>query len=51
MAIGSKQRTYDVYSKSDGTDSVIITAGIDAHERRDVMTIDLPGAYLPYIKR
>ena len=52
VAIGSKQRTYDGYSKSDGTsptvgtDSVIITAGIDAHERRDVMTIDLPCAYL-----
>ena len=52
VAIGSKQRTYDGYSKSDGTaptvgtDSVILTAGIDAHERRDVMTIDLPGAYL-----
>ena len=28
------------------TDSIMITAAIDAHERRNVTTIDIPGAFL-----
>jgi len=51
-AIGSKQRTFEGYQKSDGTaptvktDSVMITAALEAHERRDVATLDIPGAFL-----
>ena len=51
-AIGSKQRTYEGYQKSDGTsptvstDGVIMTSVIDAHEKRDVAIVDIPGAFL-----
>ena len=51
-AVGSKQRTYDGYDKSDGssptvqTDSILLTGVIDAHERRDVATMDIGSAYL-----
>jgi hypothetical protein len=51
-AVGSKQRTFEGYSKAEwasptvSTDSVLITSAIDAHEGRKVVTCDLPGAYL-----
>ena len=51
-AVGSKQRTFEGYSKAEwasptvSTDSVLITSAIDAHENRKVVTCDLPGAYL-----
>ena len=51
-AVGSKQRTFEGYQKSDGTaptvstDSVLITAALEAAERRDVATLDIPGAFL-----
>ena len=51
-AVGSKQRTFEGYKKSDSasptvhTDAVIITSTLDAHEGRDVATADMPGAYL-----
>ena len=50
-ADGSKERRQTRYKKEDGasptvaTDSIMITATIDAHERRDVATIDIPGAF------
>ena len=50
--MGSKQRTYDGYDKSDGssptvqTDSILLTGVIDAHEKRDVATMDIGSAYL-----
>ena len=36
----------DVYVPTVHNDSVIITPAIDAYERRDVMTVDCPGAFL-----
>ena len=51
-AVGSKQRTYEGYEKSDGTaptvttDAVLITGVIEAHEKRDTATCDIPGAFL-----
>ena len=51
-AIGSKQRTYEGYDKKAGssptvsTDGLIITTAIDAHEERDVATVDVRGAFL-----
>ena len=52
VAVGSKQRTFPGYVKSEWssptvtTDGVIITSTIEAHEGRDVATADLPNAYL-----
>ena len=52
VADGSKERTQPGYKKEDGTsptiamDSIMITAAIEAHKRRNVATIDIPGAYL-----
>ena len=51
-AVGSKQRTFPGYVKSEwaspkvSTDGVIITSTIEAHEGRDVAVIDLPNAFL-----
>ena len=51
-ADGSKQRRMEGYVKSDATlptvhnESVFITAAIDSHEERDVMILDIPGAFL-----
>ncbi len=48
----SKERHQPRYKKEDGasptvaTDSIMITATIDAHERRDVATINIPGTFL-----
>ena len=52
VAVGSKQRSFDGYKKSDGasptvsTNGLIITSAIDAHEGRDVAVMDILGAYL-----
>ena len=52
VAVGSKQRTYEGYNKSDGTSPTVSTNGlimkcaIDAHEGRDVAVVEIPGAYL-----
>ncbi len=52
VADGSKERTQPGYKKEDGasptvaTNSIMITAAIDAHKQRDVATIDIPGAFL-----
>ena len=52
VAVGSKQRTFPGYVKSEWssptvtTDGVIITSTIEAHEGRDVATADFPNAYL-----
>ena len=52
VAVGSKQRTFPGYVKSDlsfptvTTDGVIITSIIEAHEGRDVVVADLPNAFL-----
>jgi len=52
VAVGSKQRTFEGYNKADGssptvsTDGLIITSAIDGHENRDVMCLDIPGAFL-----
>ncbi len=49
---GSKEQRQPGYKKEDGasptvaTDSIMITATIDAHKQRDVATIDIPGAFL-----
>ena len=47
---GAPQREYikkeDAASPTVATDSVFITGAIDAHERRNVATCDLPGAFL-----
>jgi hypothetical protein len=47
---GSKQRVYirkeDAASPTVGTDSVFITGAIEAHEGREVVTVDIPGAFL-----
>ena len=51
-AVGSKQRTFPGYVRSEwasptvSTDGVIITSTIEAHEGRDVAMIDLPNAFL-----
>ena len=51
-ADGSKQRRRPGYKKEDNAsptmdnESLMITTAINAHERRDVMKIDLPGAFL-----
>ena len=50
-ADGSKERRQTRYKKEDGAsptvapDSIMITATIDAHEQRDVATIDIPGGF------
>ena len=36
----------DVYAPTVHNDSVMITSAIDTYERRDVLTIDCPGAFL-----
>ena len=44
-----KSSTYkkeDVYAPTVHNDSVMITSAIDAYERRDVVTVDYPGAFL-----
>ena len=52
VAVGSKQRSFDGYKKSDGasptvsTNGLIITSAIDAHKGRDVAVMDILGAYL-----
>ena len=52
VAVGSKQRTFPGYVKSDWssptvtTDGVIITSTIEAHEGRDVAVLDLPNEFL-----
>ena len=46
------EKKSSTYKKENGyaptvhNDSVMITSAIDAYERRDVMTIDCPGAFL-----
>jgi hypothetical protein len=51
-ADGSKEWCQLGYKKEDGasptvaTDSIMITATIDAYEQRNVATIDIPGAFL-----
>ena len=51
VAVGSKQRTFPSYVKSDWssptitTARVIITSTIEAHEGRDVAVLDLPNAF------
>jgi hypothetical protein len=51
-ADSSKEQHQPRYKKEDGasptvaTNSIVITATIDAHERRNVATIDIPGAFL-----
>ena len=51
-ANGSKEQRQPGYKKEDGasptvgTDSIMITITINAHERRTVATIDIPGAFL-----
>ena len=49
-ANGSKQRSYipkeDVASPTVGTDSVFITSAIEVHEKRHVITKDIPGTFL-----
>ena len=51
-ACGNMQRKSPTYKKEDATaptvhnDLVMITSAIDAHEGRNVMTIDCPGAFL-----
>ena len=52
VAVGNKQRTFLGYIKSEWssptvtTDGVVITSTIEAHEGRDVVTANLPNAYL-----
>jgi hypothetical protein len=52
VADGSKECTQPGYKKEDrasptiATNSIMITTAIDAHERRNVATIDIPGAFL-----
>jgi len=47
---GSSQRNYiskeDAASPTVGTDNGFITGAINAHEGRDVMTFDIPGAFV-----
>ena len=50
-ADGNKQRRMEGYVKSDATsptvhnESVFITAAVDTHKDRDVMILDIPGAF------
>jgi hypothetical protein len=52
IADGSKEWHQLRYKKEDGTsstiatDSIMITATIDAHERQDIATVNIPGAFL-----
>ena len=52
VADGSKQRRRPGYKKEDAAsptvsnEGVMITGAIEAHEGRDVVTFDIPGAYL-----
>ena len=52
VADGSKQKKQEGYKKEDSAsptvsnEAVMITSAIEAHERRDVATIDVPNAYL-----
>ena len=52
VADGSKKRTFEGYSKANGTsptvstDGLIITTAIDGYEGRDVAIMDIPGAFL-----
>jgi hypothetical protein len=51
-ADSSKEQHQPGYKKEDGasptvaTNSIMITATIDAHEQRGIATIDIPGAFL-----
>jgi hypothetical protein len=51
-ADGSKQQCKPGYKKEDGasltvaTNSIMITAAIDADERQDIATMDIPGTFL-----
>ena len=51
-AVGSKQRTFPGYVKSEwdsptvAIDGVIITSNIEDHEGRDVAVTDLPNAFM-----
>ena len=51
-AIGSKQQKSEGYDKATGssptvsTDGLIVITAIDAHNERDVATIDIPTAFL-----
>ena len=52
VAVGSKQRTFPGYSKSEwasptvSTDGVILTFTIEAYKEHDVAVIDVPNAFL-----
>ena len=52
VADGSKQRTYDVYDKLDGslptvsTDSIFLTGVVDTHEKRAIAILDIANAFL-----
>ena len=56
-ADGSKQRNEPGYKKENATlptvhkDSTFITCAIDAKENRDVMVVDLPGAFPHALRR
>ena len=49
--MGSKQRTFNSYNKTDeasptvSTDGLIVTCAIDTQKKRDVANCDLPGAF------
>ena len=47
---GSGQRgfisEFDATSPTVSTEALAISCAIDAHEKREVMTVDIPGAYL-----
>ena len=51
-AMGNKQQTYEGYDKSAGSSPTVTTRGlilalaIDAHEGRDVATVDIKTAFL-----
>ena len=52
VAIGSKQRSYEGYEKSDGssptvkTDSIFLTGVIDAREKRRIRIFDIANAFV-----
>ena len=52
VAVGSKQRTYNGYEKSDGSsptvkaDSVFLTGVIDAREKRRVRMFDVANTFV-----
>ena len=52
VADNSKQRTHDIYDKSDGssptvaTDSIFLTGVIDAKEQRAIAILDIANAFL-----